>query len=205
MKIAQEPYFDDTELSNGYFAWLSHFIGKDEDEDNNYSSLLAVLSGIEFYDVIPNDVNRMKYGKLLRSEYLKSIGRDKSEDEDWINLKPVSVLEVLIGLAEKMNFFVGTEVCDDAAAWVPFFFELLNNLCLSEFTNKKIAEDSESRVSEIKAIVQRWLDRDYDQDGNGGVFPLKYTFGKDQRFIELWYQMHAYINENYLGMKPADE
>ena len=40
------------------------------------------------------------------------------------------------------------------------------------------------------------LAREYSDNGHGGLFPLKNP-KKDQRKVEIWYQMTEYINENY--------
>ena len=36
------------------------------------------------------------------------------------------------------------------------------------------------------------MDRLYDMHGNGGLFPLRKP-SKDQRKVELWYQMSEYL------------
>jgi hypothetical protein len=38
------------------------------------------------------------------------------------------------------------------------------------------------------------VNREYDPDGRGGLFPLDGTHA-NQREVELWYQMQAYIIE----------
>jgi hypothetical protein len=46
-------------------------------------------------------------------------------------------------------------------------------------------------------IIQKFIYREYDKNGNGGIFPLEYS-KRDQRTVELWYQMMSYIDENEL-------
>ena len=45
-------------------------------------------------------------------------------------------------------------------------------------------------------ILNKIIDRGYSRRGVGGLFPLKYS-KNDQRKVELWYQMHSYLIENY--------
>jgi hypothetical protein len=50
--------------------------------------------------------------------------------------------------------------------------------------------------SEVMKILDRIIERTYQRNGVGGLFPLKRD-KKDQRKVELWYQMNAYLIENY--------
>ena len=51
-------------------------------------------------------------------------------------------------------------------------------------------------ILEVKAAVECLLERRYLEDGDGGLFPLKCP-RKDQRRVEIWYQMSAWVIENY--------
>ena len=44
--------------------------------------------------------------------------------------------------------------------------------------------------------VQRVLDRTYDANGNGGLFPTR-TVMVDQRGMDIWMQMQAWLNEHW--------
>jgi hypothetical protein len=50
--------------------------------------------------------------------------------------------------------------------------------------------------TEVNEILNKIINREYRRDGKGGLFPLKRT-NKDQRKVELWYQMNEYLVENY--------
>ncbi len=50
-------------------------------------------------------------------------------------------------------------------------------------------------AAEIDDILERLIWRQYQEDGQGGFFPLAWP-EQDQREVELWYQMNAYLAEN---------
>ena len=47
------------------------------------------------------------------------------------------------------------------------------------------------------AIIKRFLERAYNRSGRGGLFPIKRVL-KDQRRVEIWYQMMDYISQEGL-------
>jgi hypothetical protein len=51
-------------------------------------------------------------------------------------------------------------------------------------------------VKNVNQILTNLVERTYQKNGKGGLFPLKQP-AKDQRRVEIWYQMAAYLNENY--------
>ena len=53
-----------------------------------------------------------------------------------------------------------------------------------------------SSAQRIDDILDRWIERKFSRNGKGSPFPLKKP-KKDQRKVELWYQMQGYICENY--------
>ena len=51
---------------------------------------------------------------------------------------------------------------------------------------------------EMDEILNIWLERRYDEDGKGNIFPLKDPI-KDQKTVEIWYQMQSYLLEKNLS------
>ena len=47
----------------------------------------------------------------------------------------------------------------------------------------------------IDEILNKFIDRTYRASGYGGLFPLRHS-KEDQRKVEIWYQMAAYLIEN---------
>lgn len=93
------------------------------------------------------------------------------------------MLELLIALAERFAFEINgrTDRC---------FWELMENLGLEDYN-----DSADIPEQKIDAILQEVIWRTYARTGRGGLFPLRRT-GEDQREVELWYQLNAYILEN---------
>lgn len=123
----------------------------------------------------------MEDARELRILFYEWSGEDR--DRDWIDLD-ASVLEVLIALANRAGF----ETSEAPGLW---FFRFLENLGIKDYDDRRWTVWSEDRVDRI---VERWIAREYNANGEGGIFPLKNP-QRDQRDVELWYQMSAYVLE----------
>lgn len=132
----------------------------------------------EFVWLIPNDDNRIADGLDIRHEFFM---RYKNRA---IISQGCSVLEVMIGLSRRLAFMAGGT--EEDWAWA-----LLKNLGL----DKMSGHIGRIRAVQIDDILERLIWRTYDPDGCGGFFPLAWP-RKDQREVEIWYQMSAYIEEN---------
>ena len=177
--------------SNGYFRWLRDKI----DAPNEYSTLLSVLHRIPYVYFKSNDSNRAGDGIDLRYSFM---GDNNLMNTDYIyNVfkKPCSFLEMCVGLADRMNAMMYSP--SDGTKVHLFFWEMMHNLGLDAYTNARI-ESGEKNVDDIFEIVDMVNMRTYAFDGRGGLFPLHSTM-EDQRDIEVWDQMSAYINEKYIG------
>ena len=182
-KYAETPLSE--QIQNDYFDWLCDHIHIDVD-DFNYWILMSILHRTEFFSLIPNDENREADGKKLRDTFSLEMDFDVEGDLDG----PCSILEMLIALSAHMEYQVMIPTDGDPAAW---FWEMIRNLDLDRYTNDRI---SSSDYGVIDHILKNFLERNYQRKGQGGLFPLKEA-RKDQRNVEIWYQMHAYLLENY--------
>lgn len=165
-------------LDDQYLEWLyDQVIVRDRrGRGASYWKLLKQMYSTEFRWFVPNDGNRAEDGKDLRREWLDSI--DREADSRWLDL-PCSFLEMLVALARRMAF---------EAEYTPYhwFWHLLENL---GFQTCHDGGYSRTLVNKRMRIV---MDRMYDMTGNGGLFPLRKP-SKDQRKVELWYQMSEYL------------
>jgi hypothetical protein len=163
-------------LQSEYFHWL---VGQIED-GGEYEEALRVMHDVEFVWTVPNDDNRIVDGMDLRVEFLhdRSIFDIPAKDFGFC-----SVLEVMIGLSRRLAFAVG----EDPAGWA---WQLMDNLGLTKFKGPL----SVNKGGKVHEIVHRVIWRTYEPDGTGGFFPLAWP-REDQRKVELWYQMGAYIEE----------
>lgn len=168
-------------LDELYFVWLYSQVADPavKDPSMSYWRLLKELFDKEFVWVVPNDDNRLEDGKDLRKEFLDD--QDLAADPDWIELG-CSVLELVVGLSRKLAF----EADGEPHYW---FWQMMDNLGIGEFNDQ---ERLPKRI--IDDVLEQVIWRTYGPDGSGGIFPLREP-NKDQRKVELWYQMSAYILE----------
>lgn len=161
--------FDDT-----YLRWLITRCGGEKDDPaESYTMLLSNLYAIPFHSDIPNDINRIEDGRRLREEYENLTGRS------FVGADPVSVLEVLIALADRLDFQREGRFTDDETFW-----ELLENLDLIEVTDERYAINQDGYFFSVNDQVQHWMDRRYQVT----CFP-----GSTINGTELWYQMMTYV------------
>jgi len=172
----------DKPLDELYFDWLADQVGSGV-PPHTYRKMLETLFFKEFVWSVPNDDNRAADGKDLRREFLEDTGiTDAPEDWMWLGC---SILELLIALSRRLAF----EADGEPREW---FWELIGNLTLDRFIdNGRVPKQA------IDDILECVIWRTYKEDGTGGLFPLRFS-QEDQRHVELWYQMSAYLLERSL-------
>lgn len=173
-------------LDEKYLDWLYSQIAPTSIRNpaRAYRSLCAHLFKVPFrWDTDTRDDNRMEDGRELRYDFLTKFKID--EDPIWMDLE-ISVLEVLIGLARRLSF----ETDEEVDKW---FWTMLDNLNLRKYTD---AVYLEGNWIDVDKIIDRFLDRKYKGNGEGGLFPIRHP-KIDQRKVELWDQMANYLIENH--------
>lgn len=174
-------------LGELYLEWLSLQVnvqhGRTTDKD--YSGLFRLLNKTEFVWKVPNDDNRVADGLDLRMEFVNYVGEQGLyvDDTNAHLSDGASVLEVLIGLSRRLSF----EADGTAEGWA---WQLIENLGLNLMFNPI----TRRKEGFIESVLTDLVWRTYKADGQGGFFPLAWP-KKDQRTVELWYQMAAYIEE----------
>ena len=164
-----------TESELGYFFWLARKIRlKDHKE---FRQLLTRLNSLSFYSTIDFDDNRALDGLAYRDSYKRETHIEPPDGD-------CSVLEVLIAIAERMSYILYDPDLENEDQIHIWFWRLMNNLHLDPMYN----------YLEDMGHIHVWLSRSYAENGDGGLFPLKDPI-EDQRKVEIWYQMQAYINE----------
>ena len=90
-------------LRDIYFTWLCDRIDIEYGRPTNksYTELLGQLHSKEFVWVVPNDHNRIADGQDLRMRFFYETGFDPDHE---LNGLPVSVLEIIVGLSERLAF-----------------------------------------------------------------------------------------------------
>lgn len=165
-----------------YLVWLCGLINSREFEERLHDSnpMIDGLFFEPFFDYIPNDDNRAAEGRGLRDRYQNESARQLTRR---LYMGPCSMLEMIIALAHRFAWeIVGLE--ETVEENIPnCFWTMIDNLALNA-THKNLGR------------LQILNKREYKADGNGGLFPLRNP-KEDQREVEIWYQLMAYLNENH--------
>jgi hypothetical protein len=169
-------------LDELYLAWLYSQVGSvtERNPSRSYWKVLRQLYTKPFVWLIPNDDNRAEDGRTLRIDFLREEEID-DRDPEWMQLE-CSMLELLIGLAQRLAF----QDDGEPRAW---FWHLMENLSLDKYNDNTLVPEKE-----IDGILDEVIWRTYRHSGRGGLFPLKRPRA-NQRDVELWDQMHAYLLE----------
>lgn len=174
------------EIRETYFQFLSEMV-ENKIYDERYLIFLRWLHAHIFTFFVHYDDNRAGDGVYLREDF-----QNHTNFTNLLALNgPCSMLEMLIGLAIRMDFQTSTSSAVLTEKW---FWFLIKNLNLQVFYFGDRELEKKVKVNEI--ILKKLLERTYLPTGRGGLFPLKKST-RDQRKVEIWYQMMDYILENY--------
>lgn len=170
-------------IDDRYFEWLYSHIGsvRNRNPARSIWHLAHQLYTKEFVWLVANDDNRVEDGRELRQEFIDQQGTDEVTQE-WLDLG-CSMLEMLIALGRRASF----EAKGSPGDW---FWKFLRNLDIFIYDD---AYDYQA-TAHVERVLERFIYRNYDSSGEGGLFPLMRA-ERDQRKVELWYQMAAYILE----------
>lgn len=174
-------------LEEHYFRWLYSKVASvlEKDKSKTYWEVAKGMYSEEYIWIVPNDDNRLEDGRSLRFQFIaeEDISRDDECTESCFMEMGCSIFEMLVALVQRLSF-------EDGRSTRVWWLELLKNLRLDEYpdTGPPLQED-------LDAIFEKLLWRTYESDGSGGLFPLKNP-KQDQRVVEIWYQLSAYLNEN---------
>lgn len=170
-------------LDELYLKWLYGCIGNPEltVRTRTYWTLARQLYTTEFFWFIPNDDNRGEDGRYLRYEFIEDLGLE-DPDPDWLHLG-CSMLELLIGLSRRLSFLGEGEARD-------WFWHLVDNLEIRYNDRQRYPADL------VGEVLDNVIWRLYEPNGQGGLFPLRHA-DRDQRDVELWYQLSAYLLERH--------
>ena len=176
------------DLISDYFEWLYSIVEKKRHPDQaSFRKLLMHLHNIEFKYSILRDQNRAEDGMDLRYRYAISNGYSDSANTVMDILEgPCSVLEMMVALSIRCeeNIMDDPNVGDRTSQW---FWGMIVNLGLGSMTNDRY----DRRY--VDDVIFRFLDRDYDPDGKGGLFRIRQC-DRDLRTVEIWYQLCWYID-----------
>ena len=172
------------QIRNEYFDWMIDLVNANRGpKEISYIKLLEYLHNTEFTYLILRDRNRAEDGVDLR--YRFGLIRKHPEYPEYLS-GPSSVLEMMIALA------IRCEECimDDPAygnRTSQWFWGMIASLGLGGMTDAIFDRDY------VEECLTRFLNREYERNGKGGLFTVKGT-RRDMRKMEIWYQLNAYLN-----------
>ena len=171
-------------VNNDYFEWLCELIDSRRFAKSlSRRKLLMHLHDIEFTWLVPNDDNRADDGIQLRRRF--ALAHNDVTLSRYI-LGPCSVLEMMVALANRCE----ESIMDDALVGNrtgQWFWGMIRSLGLNSMTDAKFDRDY------VDDVIARFLNRDYEPDGRGGLFTVKHC-NHDMRTVEIWCQLSWYLD-----------
>ena len=177
-------------LNNEYFNWMYDLVCRNRKElkHRSFRRLLQRLHELEFTYSIEYDSNRAEDGTDLRYRFAYlNYGSDGARYAEYLDDGPCSVLEMMLALAIRCEEHImdDPEKGDRTNDW---FWGMIRSLGLYSM------DDSKFDARYVDKVVIRLLNREYDENGKGGLFTVKNS-NLDLRTVEIWRQMCLYLDD----------
>lgn len=176
------------ELSTRYFEWMCDLVcdGK-QYRKSSYRKLLQYLNSVTFTYILSLDGNRYEDGIDLRYRFGYDNDIDESVIASYLDDRPCSVLEMMIALSRRCeeHIMFNPDIGDRTGQW---FWGMISNLGLIGMTDSRFNE------SYAEEIIDRFLNRKYERNGEGGLVTVSNS-QYDMRTTEIWYQIMWYLTE----------
>lgn len=176
-------------IRNDYFEWLCDQVRKKRYLKHvSFRRLFEALHSTEFVYLRSMDEDRAADGEALRYRFASSECDTSLPVDDVLEYLegPCSVLEMMVALAIRCE----EETMDDptignrTSQW---FWSMITNLGLSSMTDDKFDD------VEVYDIIDRFMSREYEPDGRGGLFRIR-GCREDLRGVDIWCQLSWYLN-----------
>lgn len=171
-------------IFHDYFTWLCDYVCKGRYASRiSYDKLLTYLHNKRFRYTVLRDENRAADGMDLRYRFADE--RRIADIRQYL-YGPCSVLEMMIALALRCEEWIMDDphMGNRTRQW---FWRMITNLGLGSMSDDCF---DERRVDDI---IERFLDREYESDGRGGLFTIR-DCEYDLRFVEIWHQLLWYLD-----------
>lgn len=170
-------------VKSDYFEWMYELMCESRfSRTVSYRQLLTFLHDTEFVYFVPYDENRAEDGIGLRYHFCMI---HDCLDLEYCLAGPCSVLEMMVALAIRCEETMDDpEKGDRTSQW---FWTMITNLGLGSMNDGNFSE------WQVNDVVTRFLEREYEPDGRGGLFRVR-GWHRDMRSIEIWHQLLAYMN-----------
>lgn len=180
-----------------YFDWLTNIVmpGGQTRDHKSYHRLIAMLFDSKFYPLMNTDDARVDDVYAMRSQYTDIVHMDPASADGFVRqgFPSCSMLELMVALARRMenHIMADSEYGDRTSQW---FWEMVSSLGLSSMDDSNF----DDRLSGV--VISQFVNREFAKNGCGSLFTI-HNPDIDMRDLDLWYQMHAYINELMNGGK----
>lgn len=173
------------ELNKRYFEWMCRYVYDKRYSKTSFKKLLYHLYETPFDYVIDMDGNRYADGIDFRYRFGYECNFSNSMIATFLDNRPCSILEMMIALAVRCEEHIAEdpEIGDRTGQW---FWNMIVSLGLGSMTDARYDQEY------IDAVIERFLNREYDRNGKGGLFTVEHC-RYDMRNIEIWYQMNLYL------------
>ena len=179
-------------LRNQYFVWLCKLVDdRQHTGEYSYQKLFVYLHNTDFRYTIAMDGNRDEDGIDLRYRFGNVNNYEPALIASVLDVRPCSVLEMMCALAVRCEETIMNNP-DDDSGFGKWFWLMIKNLGLEPMDDWRYDE------SYVSFVVDRFLNRDYNRNGEGGLFVLHHA-REDMRNVEIWCQMCWYLDQ-YLRM-----
>jgi len=162
----------------------------DDRYSKSYRKLFTRLNDTEFTYTIPMDGNRAEDGIDLRYRFGRENGCPDAMIASLLDVVPCSVLEMMLALSIRCEEHImdDPEIGNRTGEW---FWIMIVNLGLGSM------DDTRYDAEYVDDILDRFLNREYDADGTGGLFPVRNPryAQYDLRNVDIWYQLNWYLQE----------
>lgn len=175
------------EINDEYFRWMYDLVCDETySKGLTYRRLLHHLHETEFTYTIGMDGNRAEDGVDLRYRFARIRNYPYPMIAEYLDDRPCSILEMMIALSIRCeeHLMDDPSIGDRTGQW---FWNMINSLGLGAMNDLRYREDF------VDDILERFLNREYERNGKGGLFTVRYG-RKDLRTMEIWYQMCLYLD-----------
>lgn len=176
------------DINEEYFDWLCSLIKDSKPRRGvTYKRLISYLYDTEFTFIIPMDENRCVDGIDLRYRFGYENGIEGPVIASYLDRGPCSILEMMVALAFycEEHIMVNPEKGLRSGRW---FWKMIESLGLEDMTDRSYDPEY------VNQVIWRFLDRQYDRDGKGGLVYIP-DCPYDLREMDIWYQMMTYLSE----------
>lgn len=178
-------------MKENYIFWLSNLVGSEK--CSHYEKLIYFLDDVPFTFLLTMDANRIQDGLDLRYRFQCDCGYSDYQFNRYFQDKECSVLEMMVALAIRLeeHIMYDPDIGNRTSKW---FWLMIENLGLLSM------DDSHFDIEYVENVVQRFLEREYNSNGQGGLFVID-NLECDLRDVEIWYQACWYLTLVVIGEK----